>query len=246
MAMLRGAVDFSDGWRVGGWLYSPEVAVRDRLVLAFVDGDCVGSGTIDRFRQDLADVGLGDGHCGFDFPVRLVRAGDRERVCIKLDLSDFALLQKGARIVGGAARAIERTAASADSIGWMRKRGWIGQAEAAFLADLATCGVHELAVRDPVVDAKRLFALYRQTPVRVQEALIRLDNLAAERSRLVEGAAIPIVALHAPAGEVVVSPSGEAPGPARYSCGDDRLLFVDMRADVVGVSGQTARVYRAV
>lgn len=239
--MLRGAIDFNDGWRIGGWIYSPDVPVAGRLLLAFVDDRCVGSGTVEVHRQDLADAGLGDGLCGFSFAITLPRIADRARVFVKLDWSDFALLQPHGRIVADG----DATAAAPDpgdaSIDWMRARGWIDAADAAFLRDLATSGIHAGTPGDrPSEAVRRRFELYRRAPVRVQEATIRLDNLAVERAHLVEGAALPIVAIHAPSGALSVG------GGAPHDCTAERLLFADTRAPLAGTGDGTALIYRAV
>lgn len=241
--MLRGAIDFNDGWRVGGWLYSPEVPVRDRLLLAFLDGACVGNGRIDRYRQDLADAGLGDGHCGFNFPIDLPRVDDRGRVYVKLDFSDLALLQQGARITDVAEAQTVAPGHSLETIDWMLGRQWIDEPDAAFLRDLLATGSHTFGLdadASPAAHAQRLFELYHQRPVRVQQSLIKLHNLAEERLRLIEDAAIPIIAIHASDGKIVLGSS------ARSGCTDHRLLFVDARAAISGISDQAARIYRAI
>jgi hypothetical protein len=244
--MLRGAIDYSDGRRVGGWLYAPELPMRDRTILAFVDTACVGAGKVDVFRQDLLDAGLGDGHCGFDFPVTLARIDDRKRVHVRLELSDFSLLQQDCAIVVPASAQESGRQYSSESIDWMREQKWVDAADERFLRDLLVTGAHEheLAGRpevpgDAASEAKRLFELYRQGPVRVQQSVIRLQNLADERSRLIEGAAIPILAIHAPDGDVVLGAS------IGFACGDDRLLLVDARTTMSGNSDKTARLYRA-
>jgi hypothetical protein len=254
--MLRGAIDYSDGWRIGGWLYSAELPLRDRPVLAFVDGTCVGAGKIDVFRQDLADAGLGDGHSGFDFPITLAQIDDRTRAYIKLELSDLALLQRTAGIVDASSPAIEPHRYTPASIAWMRDRAWVDDAEARFFEELAVDGAHShsLAGRGAQApEAKRLFELLGRSPVGVQESLIRLKNLSEERLRLVEGAALPIVAIHGVEGEIVLEqpPASSTDGPLSpmprvYQCGESQLLFVDTRGTFSSVSDATVRVYRAV
>lgn len=241
--MLRGAIDYNDGMRIGGWLHSPEVQVRDRLMLAFVDGQCVGSGHVDRFRQDIADAGLGDGHCGFNFPISLNRADDRDRVYVKLDHSDFPLLQHHQRIESEASPGSAGDELSPETIEWMAQRTWIDEATQRCLSGLVSTGAHACEPvsneRDAVAVARTIFEGYRRGPVRVQQALIRLRNLEEERDRLVEGAIIPILALQADDGEVQVA--GQYFAAAR-----DRLLFVSAGATIASRSDATARVYRAV
>lgn len=253
--MLRGAIDYSDGWRIGGWLYSAELPLRGRTVLAFVDGTCVGAGKIDVFRQDLADVGLGDGHAGFDFPITLAQIDDRARAYVKLDLSDLALLQRTAGIIDTASSQALPQRYSTESLAWMRDRAWLDEAAARFLEDIALSGAHRhslTAALEPVTEARRLFELYRQSQVGVEEALIRLKNLSDERLRLIEGAALPIVAIHGSEGEIMIErlPTGStdrSPSamPRQYECSGDHLLFVDTRATFSSASDATVKIYRA-
>lgn len=263
--MLRGAIDYYDGLSVGGWLYAPDVPLRDRTVLAFVDAACVGAGKVDGFRQDLADAGLGDGYCGFNFVVSLAEPDDAARIHVKLEGSDFMLIQRGARVVDPKAQPAsgahaDRHDYSPESIAWMRDQNWLDQTGYDFLRHVSTVGLYDRTLRtvgtewlDPAAEAKRLFELYRQGPVRVQEALIQLRNLTQERERLVEGAAIPIVAIHADDGAVRLlegsrgdKRAADLSGATRHACRADRILLLDTRATFSGDTDDTARVFRAV
>lgn len=262
--MLRGAIDFYDGLSVGGWVYTPGAAPGGLSLLAFVDDACVGTGRADRFRQDLADAGLGDGRCGFNFPVSLADPDDAARLHVRVEGSDFVLLQRGARVAG--ARTDERPTHpdridySAESVDWMRARHWLDQTDYDFLRHIHGVGLFDRTLhtaaaerRDPAAEAGRMLELYRQGPVRLQETLIRLYNIGPERPRLVQGAAIPIVAVHAPAGAVRLLEGSrgvrrtDALDRAMHRpCGVDRLLLLDTRAVFAGEGDVTARVFRAV
>ena len=97
--MIRGAIETAEGKLVSGWIYAPSQSLRNHLVLAFSGGRCVGTGKVDIYRRDLADAGLGDGFCGFHFPIVLEAGEHPASVVIKLADSDLALLQQASRVV---------------------------------------------------------------------------------------------------------------------------------------------------
>ena len=97
--MIRGAIEVATPTLVSGWIYCKVQALRDRLVLAFVDGRCVGTGKVEIFRKDLADAKLGDGYCGFHFPVALQEGEHPASIVIRLQESDAALVQARSRVV---------------------------------------------------------------------------------------------------------------------------------------------------
>ncbi|MCQ8279311.1 hypothetical protein NFI95_12750 [Acetobacteraceae bacterium KSS8] len=62
--MIRGAVDRLDSEGAVGWLYG--VDYQDPpLVRAFLHHEMIGETVADVYRNDLEQVGFGDGHCGF-------------------------------------------------------------------------------------------------------------------------------------------------------------------------------------
>ena len=97
--MIRGAIEVATPVLVSGWIYSKTGSLRDHLVLAFVDGRCVGTGKVEIFRKDLADAKLGDGYCGFHFPIMLQNGEDPGSVVLRLQDSDAALLQTRSRVI---------------------------------------------------------------------------------------------------------------------------------------------------
>lgn len=265
--MLRGAVDYFDGTNIGGWIYSAEVPMRDRGVLAFVDGVCIGAGKVENLRQDLADAGLGDGYCGFNFTISLPDPADAPRVVVRLEASDFALIQRNTKLAGptgeGAAVQSDKADYSIESIEWMREQNWLDQTGFDFLKHVTTIGIYDRSLRstggemiEPAAEAKRLFELYRQGPVKVQEALIELRNLDEERPNLIDGAAIPVIAVFASAGSLRLlegsrnerkgGAAANLAGATRHACRGDRLLLLDTRATFAGDSSDTARIFRAV
>ncbi len=83
---------------VAGWIYARVGTVRDQLVLAFSGPRCIGAGRVDIFRRDLLDADLGDGYCGFHFPIRLEPDEDLASVVVKLADSDAILVQPNSRV----------------------------------------------------------------------------------------------------------------------------------------------------
>ncbi len=151
--MLRGAIDLATPTRLGGWVFCEGVSLRDHTVLAYLDDICIGTGRIDKFRQDLADAGLGDGLLGFNFAIGLEQPEDLARVVIRLDGSDAVILQSQGRI---AAAALEPKAAVLPlpthrlaSVKWMREHGWLDQGEYDFLNCMQQFGVYDRMLRQP-------------------------------------------------------------------------------------------------
>jgi hypothetical protein len=183
--MLRGAIDYATPSRVGGWLYSEAISLRDHTVLAYLDDVCIGTGQIDKFRQDLADAGLGDGFLGFNFPIALERRENLARVVVRLDGSDAVILQPHCRIAAAATDASMTAAALPTqrlaSVKWMREHGWLDQSEYDFLNCIQQFGVYDRMLHcprrngaDPVPDddatavGRALLDLYYMDAVELQ------------------------------------------------------------------------------
>ncbi len=96
--MIRGAIEVAQEKLVSGWIYSSEVALRGTLLLAFSGKRCVGSGRVEIFRQDLFDAQLGDGYCGFHFPVVLQTGEHPASIVVRPADCDAALIQAASRI----------------------------------------------------------------------------------------------------------------------------------------------------
>lgn len=259
--MIRGAIDYTSPERIGGWIYSPENELRGRTVLAFVDNACVGAGSIDQFREDLAQAGLGDGFIGFNFGITPAKEEDLGRLIVKIEGSDFALLQSDSVVAGAAAMA--GTASAADrsiaSIEWMRTQGWLDQPEYDFLKFLRQNGIYDRSLRrprtatalggvdEPDVAAANLFSLLSQRPARPEAYTFGdAEDFAVGRNELLAILAEPIVAIwSATAGELLVVEGSHIEsadkgrslmGGIGHSFGPDRLLFIDLRCDF-GSSG---------
>jgi hypothetical protein len=83
---------------VSGWLYSPVIDLRGKLVLAYLDARLVGSGHVSIMRPDIQSAGLGDGQSGFYFPVTLNADDDPRCIAVRLEASDLSLFHPQAAI----------------------------------------------------------------------------------------------------------------------------------------------------
>lgn len=210
--MIRGAIEVAQKTRVAGWLYSATGNLRDKTVLAFVGSRCVGAGKVDIFRQDLLDAKLGDGYCGYDFPVRLAEGETAGAVIVRLQFSDMALIQPASRIAGADDRLVESAELGAippASVSWMMDRGMLEQPEYDFLKCVQTAGAYERGLRaakrgagpeaagrlDPAAVAQELLGLVLLTeaPV-ICTTLAAVSELTANPAVLRQAGA-PVVAL---------------------------------------------------
>jgi hypothetical protein len=252
--MLRGAIDHVHHERVGGWIYSGEVNLKGATVLAFVEGRCVGSGVVDKFRQDLADVGLGDGYLGFSFPISLVDKGEKGKVIVKLQDSDAVLLPPGAKISAPSRASLFKSLQhDAASIEWMQGRGWFDNLELAFLKYVSQFGVFEISlinkkeVNGPttsrVLEAEPIAAQYLDLVSLTKSKIISLSCEAIDSESVVAAVTgalpnvLPVVGILAsqPGAISLVEGShhdailpNNIDGGVSYKLGPDRLLFVNL------------------
>lgn len=145
--MIKGAIESVTPTLVSGWIYSGLAPLRDALILAFSNGLCIGTGTVARFRQDLADAGLDDGYLGFSFPITLPEGADVASVVVRLDGAEAVLLQPASR-VGSADSVTRPREMTVDDmlrrIRWLRRRNVIAGSEYDVLRGLARFGVYEV------------------------------------------------------------------------------------------------------
>lgn len=144
--MIRGAIEVVTPECVQGWIYAQGVALRGKTVLAFVGDQCIGSASVDVFRQDLKDAGLGDGYLGFSVGTSV--SEDRlPSVTVRLEGSDAVLLQNNSRVIGAgsdvAKLSKESQAAHIASLKWALKRGRLAQLDFDYLRILVTFGAYE-------------------------------------------------------------------------------------------------------
>ena len=210
--MIRGAIDYITPERIGGWLHSDKEVLRDKIVLAFMDEACIGSGTVNLFRQDIADSGLSDGFSGFSFSISLKNSGDIGRVTIRLEGSDPVFLQPGSRVMGAlVAEQLRETYEMAphrvSSLQWMRARHWLNQADYDFLFYVDQMGIYDKSIpremlrsevtgerlKEPSQLAKELFELYYMQDVGLHEN--KCDSIS-EIGTMLAGLAPPPARMH--------------------------------------------------
>ena len=214
--MIRGAIEVVQKNRVAGWLYSAGDPLRDKTVLAFVGTRCVGAGKVDRFRQDLLDAKLGDGYCGYDFPIKLADAETTGAVIVRLQFSDMALIQPGSRVSdaqeAAAAVGADLGAIPLASVSWMMDHGMFEQAEYDFLKCMHAVGAYERGLRAakrgagqpadgaaerlaPEAVAQELLGLFTLSDARITATTVAaISDLAADPAVL-RRAAVPVAAL---------------------------------------------------
>jgi hypothetical protein len=262
--MLRGAIDLVHETKVGGWIYSPVREIRDQTILAYIDERCVGSGKVQFVREDLKAAGLGDGLCGFSFPIAAKNVDDLHRVVVKLQGSDLVLLQPGATIAK--TELYQPVFANLERLEWLRKKGLLDPAEFTFLKYLQQMSVFDFSLvtpksanltkgegLDPAKTAQSSFDLLGLRRVDIKELEISPQS-AEELALAVLGACakpMSIVALHASqAGEIAVvegshleetRPAGFE-GAIDYQYGPDRLLFIDLNARFQFPEGKSPRL----
>lgn len=250
--MLRGAIDLVHENLIGGWLYSDMGAVRDRIVLAFVDHKCVGSGRIGLMREDLKAAGLGDGRLGFSFEIGLDSPDDLSRVIIKLDGSDAFLLQQTAKIVNSGP--FQPICATPDRIDWMRGKGMLAPAEITFLKYVQQLSAFDYSlvqaktgqnvkaeIATPLTAGQNLFDLLFLRKAVIKKTSLTLADAEEIAPAILagDGAPLSIVALFSQEpGTLSVVEGSHASGANKgsfdsaieYQFGPDRLLFLDLNA----------------
>lgn len=88
---VRGSLDVVTPEYATGWAYSPNRTERV-TIQAMLNREIIGEGVANLYRSDLAEVGLGDGNCGFD--IKFYRVIDPQYlpfVVVRLEGSDAEL-----------------------------------------------------------------------------------------------------------------------------------------------------------
>lgn len=98
--MVRGSIESIGDNHISGWMHCAVASLRNMVVLAFIGERCIGSGKITIHREDLKRAGLGDGMCGFRFPIDAVREDEVGSIVVRIEGCDSVLLQRDARVVG--------------------------------------------------------------------------------------------------------------------------------------------------
>lgn len=250
---MRGAIEGVTRNRVFGWIWSPDVVLAGRTVLAFLDETCVGSGKVEVERADLRDAGLGDGLAGFNFELSYPNPADAPRVVVKLDGSDVVLLQPRARVMppgSSSSLRVARHRPSLASLQWMRMKGWLTQADIDFIRVFRQVGAASRSLQpgpslpraDPADVARNLLMLER-----LEEGGLRRETVEtprewrtlAEDQELADGPGVMIGLWSATAAAIPLIEGSHLKPPqlgvdsnppvVPYPVGPDRLLFLDAR-----------------
>jgi len=142
--VFKGSLELVKRENVSGWMWCEIATLRGRNVLAFVNGHCIGSGTVGGFRPDLYEAGMGDGECGFSFPITLPGGTHTSEIYVRMENSDFSLFQKSSDPTMSAPSAHLRQRNA--SIEWMLRRGWLSQDEASFVDAMDEVGAAVVAL----------------------------------------------------------------------------------------------------
>lgn len=141
--MFRGAIDYIGEDSISGWVYSPDAALKGRVLLAFSGKECVGSGKVSLLRQDLKDAGLGDGYCGFDFPVRPLTEEDGP-ITVRFEGTDAMLLPPDGELVRRGRQpqllSVGEFELRLAQLDWQSEHGVLKSPEFVLLRDLLTAG----------------------------------------------------------------------------------------------------------
>ncbi|MCZ8375782.1 MAG: hypothetical protein O9342_10425 [Beijerinckiaceae bacterium] len=252
--MIKGALEVVADEAVAGWLYSSEIELKGRVVLAFQGSQCIGAGKVSTFRKDLMSAGLGDGHYGFEFPITRVKGG-QEAIVVKLEEGDLVLAQPALfRSPGPVAPRRKATpediAERLASLKWELAHGSLLQPEYDFLRTLAQQGVFErtLHVRkgngkaqlaDPANDLEGLFSLFARRDVKVAARPVERPGMLVELQNTALNSPWPVFALQArqPCPLRIRETSHVSTGPAsiaddRYTLQQQTLVIVDARVDI--------------
>jgi hypothetical protein len=187
--MIRGSIEVARRTQVSGWIHAELGTVRDRLILAFSGDRCVGAGKVDRFRKDLLEAKLGDGYCGFDFPIILNDDEGAGSVIVKLQNSDAALIQAASRLVGPGENVTGPDGGfgvmAPATMSWMQDRGWLDQHEYDFLTMVHRVGAYERGLRPVKRQAAELAPpLKPEQAARDLLSLCVLGDIDVERSKV--------------------------------------------------------------
>lgn len=260
--MFRGNIDFASRTRVEGWVYCERLSLVGARVHAFVDDECVGSGVVDLFRQDLVEAGVGDGLGGFNFSISLDEPHDPRTLHIRVEDGNAIIRQPGARLapadgLDNPKRNVR--AGNPESLGWMLGRGWLTEGQFRILHALSVFGVHQQRLGEPVPNTTEHDSYQRQFEPSIREILELLAftvvsttvhtgfteaDFALQRRRLhaTFPTSPPVIVLSAPrlscisvveASHLSASSTRRtAAGGIDYEFGADLLLWINLDCEV--------------
>ena len=98
---IIGHIDRADDQVVEGWIHAPDAPGQRFSLQVFAGPRLLGEAPADRFRQDLRDAGMGDGHCAFSFALpEAVAASDLRELRLRLIGSEVYMLPEKDTIRG--------------------------------------------------------------------------------------------------------------------------------------------------
>ncbi len=151
--MIVGAIETADADHISGWMYSAAEDLRDKLILAFLDGQCVGSGRIGLYRDDLSSAGLSHGCFGYHFKILVPKPHDAKRVIVSLEGCEAVILPAGARVTSMSEPRPPASYLGGDlvdpaRIAWLRQRHMVPEPTLDMLEVLAGFAVASQALND--------------------------------------------------------------------------------------------------
>jgi Phytanoyl-CoA dioxygenase (PhyH) len=123
---LRGSLDRVDSEFIEGWITCAEAPDLKVVLEVWLGGNLLGHAAADRFRADLAESDIGDGHCAFSFKLpSFIPDSQLNQIKLKLVNTDFLWLPEK---LPGVAVATNGTAIATPSrFGglWIDRPDWI-------------------------------------------------------------------------------------------------------------------------
>lgn len=147
--MLRGHIEQIIDGVISGWVFHPRESLRGHAILAFDHDECIGAGEIGRFREDLRDAGLGDGHLGFEICCDPATVSAARLLNVRLQDSDFLMLHASAAALIQPRPTDEYhpfSPAEEDRLQWLGRHGWLTQGQLAFARALSLNGRYLLTL----------------------------------------------------------------------------------------------------
>ena len=241
-----------------GWVHLAQVSLAGAKILAFVDEQCVGSGVVDVFRQDVADAGYGEGMAGFGFSIYLEPWQDHRVLSIRLDGGHALIKQDGNCLVLRADLEAEHRLVGRDpqSLSWMLSRKWLTQKQFDGMRLLGLLGVYRLRLGlsstelADTASLERIAAMARE--LLEMHILMNIDietradvsgeNLKAIRSGLRHEFRLtsPVIGIWSPhiatlnlaEGSHLEAASNGSKGGIDYEFGEDHLLIVNLDCEM--------------
>jgi hypothetical protein len=152
--MFRGNIDHASRTHIAGWVYCERQSLVGARVHAFVDEQCVGSGVVELFRQDLVEAGVGDGRGGFNFAIALGDSQDPRLLHIRVESGNAIIRQPFARLAPADAGEARHSgpASNPQSLAWMLERDWLTGEQHRLLHGLSEFGVCVQALPESTAD----------------------------------------------------------------------------------------------